>query len=154
MYWPNEDVAARLVGKMTDDEVAVIRTKLSQTEFPAPAFTISKILPTKIEAFGRTFVDGKDFMKGAASIGTFDPIGGNVSDYWLNQNTVLRVGTVYYYNGKEHFEREEWYELMTPKKAFRWDDRGPFSKERKLRKNLSGARRGGRTHTPLEGDGF
>lgn len=46
-------------------------------------------------------------------------------DYWLNQSTVLRVGRVYYDNGQDHFEREEWYELMSPKKAFQPDPRGP-----------------------------
>jgi len=127
-YWPNKEVAARYVGKMTDDEVAVFRTKLSQTKFPAPAFTLARMLPPTLEPHGREFVDGKDFMRGTPSIGTYDPFGGNVSDYWLNENTVLRVGTVYYYNGQDHFEREEWCELMTPKKAFQADNRGPFQR--------------------------
>lgn len=125
MYWPREEVAVRYVGKLTDDEVTVVRAKLSQTKFPAPAFTVAKMLPSPLEPFGRIFVDGKDFLRGAVNVGSYEPIGGNVSDYWLNQNAVVRVGTVYYTNGKDHFEREEWYELMTPKRAYQEDRRGP-----------------------------
>ena len=134
-YWPNDEIAARYVGKMTADEVAVFRSKLSQTKFPAPASTLAKMLPPTLEPYGRLFVDGKDFMRGATGVGTYNPIGGNVVDYWLNKDTVLRVGTVYYYNGQDHFEREEWYELMDPKKALRADDRGPFPKGRKTQPN-------------------
>lgn len=136
VYWPNEKVAARYVGKMTEDEVAVFRSKLSQTKFPAPAFTLARMLPSTLEPFGRIFVDGKDFMGGAPSVGTYHPIGGNVSDYWLNSNTVLRIGTVYYDNGQDHFEREEWYELMTPKRAFQEDQRGPSAQEGKVQSSM------------------
>ena len=124
-YWMRTDGSARYMGTLTDDEVAAIRANLGKTEFPAPDGTIEKMLPSTLKPYPREFVDGKSFLGGAPALGSFEPIGGNVMDYWLNQRTVLRVGTVYYYDGQDHFSREEWFELMTPDEAYQFDERGP-----------------------------
>lgn len=111
VYWKADGLAARYVGKMTEDEVSVVRAKLSQTEFPAPQFTVPKMVPAELRPYGRTFVDrGRPDSVGR--------IGGNVMDYWLNERTVLRVGTVYYAKGEAHYEREEWFQMLTPKQAY------------------------------------
>ena len=125
LYWSDEEFSVRFVGNMTDAEVAVVREKISKTQFPAPALTIDRMLPLTITPFARVFVDGKDFMRGAPDLGAYEAVGGNIKDYWLNEKLVVRVGTVYYYSDDDYFSRQEWYEFMTPEQAYRQDDRGP-----------------------------
>jgi hypothetical protein len=110
-YWGLEAIEARFVGKMTDEEVEVVRAKLSQTQFPAPALTVGKILGAKIRPFGIIFWD----RPRPDNLGRR---GGNVMDYWLNAKTVLRVGSVYYSIGDVHSAPEEWFQILTAKQAY------------------------------------
>lgn len=110
-YWQVETTEARFVGKMTDEEVRVVRAKLSQTKFPAPAATVGKILGEKYRPFGIVFWDRPP----PDNLGR---TGGNVMDYWLNAKTVLRVGSVYYSIGGVHSSAEEWFQILTAKQAY------------------------------------
>jgi hypothetical protein len=110
-YWGQEAAEERVVGKMTDEEVEVVRAKLSQTKFPAPARTVAKILGVKFQPFGIVFED-------RSSPDPAGRIGGNVMDYWLNAKTVLRVGSVYYSMGDIHSSPEEWFQILTAKQAY------------------------------------
>jgi hypothetical protein len=40
-------------------------------------------------------------------------VGGNVVEYWLNQNEVLKVATAYYSVDGKHFSLEEWAVILT-----------------------------------------
>lgn len=107
-YWGRAEAAQRSIGAMTTEQVKIVREKLAEMKFPARGSTIARMLPATLKPHPRLFDDAMTTNSAGQS-------GGSVVDYWLNQYTVIRVGTVYYAQGEP---REEWYEILSAEQAY------------------------------------
>ncbi len=94
-------------GDYSRSEVEALRASIAKLTFPVPEHTISKMLPRPVDPLATEFVD---WMPDPAKKGR---AGGNVVEYWLSSDRVLKVATAYYAEGEKHFSREEWAVILT-----------------------------------------
>jgi len=96
-------------GDYTASEVKALRIELSKLSFPVPEHTIAKMLPRPVEPLPISF---SDWWPDREKKGR---VGGNIVEYWLNRQHVLRVATAYYGDSETNFSLEEWAEILSAK---------------------------------------
>jgi len=96
-------------GDFTPSEVATIRSGVLKLTFPAPAGSVVRLLPRSLPEVSVSF---SDYAPDQEKKGR---MGGNVVEYWLNREFVLRVASAYYARGEEHFTMEEWAVVLSRK---------------------------------------
>jgi hypothetical protein len=94
------------VANYSAQEVDSLRLTLGKVGFQAPEGTVAKLLTRAVK---RLWVDTVDSKVNRESKGR---VGGNVVEYWLNDDRVLRVATAYYSVGNKHFNLEEWAVIL------------------------------------------
>jgi hypothetical protein len=102
-------------GDYSSSEVEALRASISQLTFPLPEHTTSKMLPRPVDQLAVAFVDGIPDQEKKGRIG------GNVVEYWLSRDHVLRVATAYYKEGHMHLSREEWAVILSREHRDRFD---------------------------------
>ena len=112
VYWmaPDGGLTA-YAGAMSEAEVEQLRAAIRAVVFPAKEGVIQKLLPPSLKPKAICFedwhrVDDKGRM------------GGMVEDYWLNTSSVLRVSTAYYNVKGEHYNCQEWAEVIDQNRAY------------------------------------
>src|SRR4051812_49026978 len=88
-------------------EVENLRAAISKLNFPVEEFTVDKLLPRPVKS---VMVENVDWFPDRENKGR---MGGNVREYWLNRDRVLKVATAYYKEGESATSREEWAVILT-----------------------------------------
>jgi hypothetical protein len=96
-------------GDYGKQEVEALRAAIAQVAYPAKDGTVARLLPRPVEPMPIEFLD---WMADEEKKGR---IGGNIVEYWLNRDYVLKVATAYYTEGDDHPSREEWAVILTRK---------------------------------------
>jgi hypothetical protein len=119
VYWmaPDGGLPA-YAGKLTPTEVEHLRAEIKKISFPVKEGVFQKLIPADLKA---KIVLNWDHMSGDAQ----GRVGGIVEDYWLNTSSILRVATAYYSVGGEHYNCQDWAEVIDPEHAYTDDPRGP-----------------------------
>lgn len=112
VYWmaPDGGLAAH-VGSFSNAEVDRLRMEIGKMSFPVKEVIFRKLLPPSLKP--KTVMNWDNFR--GDDKGRF---GGIVEDYWLNESSVLRVATAYYYVKEESYNCMERAEIIDPAQAY------------------------------------
>jgi hypothetical protein len=93
-------------GDYTKSEVELVSAALAKLRFPVAPGTMARLLPCPLPAVPVEFSDWWPDREGKGRMG------GNIVEYWLNREFVLRVASAYYDRGEDKFTMEEWAVML------------------------------------------
>jgi hypothetical protein len=96
-----------MIGNYTAADVKRVKSALEKVSFPAEQGTVARLLNPPLP---KVTIESADWIPDAEKKGR---IGGNVVEYWLNENWVIRVATAYYSVSDDHYSKEEWAVLLS-----------------------------------------
>jgi hypothetical protein len=105
------------IGRFTSQQVEDVRARASVLRFPLREKIILRFVPADVHPVPLWFVDEFAAIEGK-------PLGGIVQDYWLNSDSVLRVGTSYHRTGNQI----EWMQLLSSREALDVLLRPPYNR--------------------------